>query len=132
MIYRKRMGSKIMLKRKDTGSLGEKLAREHLKKKGYRILETNYHCRAGEIDIVAKYQDELVFIEVRTKTNLDFGSPEESITEAKMEHLRLSANRYLQEHNYISDSWRIDVVVVELTPGNKLSRIEVIENAIEE
>jgi putative endonuclease len=121
-----------MLKRKDTGRLGEKLAGEHLKKKGYRILETNYRCRTGEIDIVARHQGDLVFIEVRTKANLEFGTPEESITEAKMKHLRSAANHYIQERNYQSDSWRIDVVVLELTGKNKLKRIEVIENAVEE
>jgi putative endonuclease len=121
-----------MFKRKDTGSLGEQIASEYLKKKGYRVLETNYRCRGGEIDIVARHQDYLVFIEVRTKTNLNFGSPEESITERKMEHLRLAANYYIQERSGFSESWRIDVVLVELTEGKKPSRIEVIENAIEE
>ena len=65
------------MKRRDTGIRGEKLAKDFLKKRGYRILETNYRCPEGEIDIVAKHQDSLVFIEVRTKTSLEFGSPEE-------------------------------------------------------
>ena len=56
------------MKRRDTGILGEKLAGDFLKKKGYRIIETNYRCPEGEIDIVAEHGDFLVFIEVRTPT----------------------------------------------------------------
>ena len=55
------------MKRRDTGIRGEKLARDFLKKRGYRILETNYRCPEGEIDIITKHKDSLVFIEVRTK-----------------------------------------------------------------
>ena len=55
------------MKRRDTGILGEKLAGDFLKKQGYRILETNYRCSIGEIDIVAKHKDFLVSVEVRTK-----------------------------------------------------------------
>ena len=63
------------MKRRDTGILGEKLARDFLRKRGYRILETNYRCPQGEIDIVAWHKDCLVFIEVRTKKSREFGSP---------------------------------------------------------
>ena len=71
------------MKRREIGILGEKLARDFLKKKGYRILETNFRCQYGEIDIIARKKDYLVFIEVRTKTSNDFGTPEESITHVK-------------------------------------------------
>jgi putative endonuclease len=57
-----------MKNRKETGNLGEKLARDFLKKKGYKIVETNYRCADGEMDIIAKQKDCLVFVEVRTKT----------------------------------------------------------------
>ena len=73
------------MKRRDTGILGEKLAQDFLKKRGYRIIDTNYRCAEGEIDIIAKHRDYLVFVEVRTKKSLEFGSPEESITRTKME-----------------------------------------------
>ena len=120
------------MKRRDTGILGEKLARDFLKKKGYRILETNYRCPEGEIDIVAKQKDCLVFIEVRTKTSLAFGSPEESITAAKMNKLRATAAHFQQTHDNLPPSWRIDMVAVELNKQNKPSRIELIENAVGE
>ncbi|MFC1897792.1 YraN family protein [Chloroflexota bacterium] len=118
------------MKRRDTGILGEKLAKDFLKKRGYRILETNYRCPEGEIDIIAKHQDSLVFIEVRTKTSLKFGSPEESITLTKKERLRATAAHYQQNHSDLPLLCRIDFVAVELNQDGGLSRIELIENAV--
>jgi len=118
------------MKRRDTGALGERLAKDFLKKRGYHILETNYRCPEGEIDIVAKHKDCLVFIEVRTKKSLEFGSPEESITQTKMERLRATAARYRQSHDNLPLSWRIDVVAIELDQKGKLSRVELVENAV--
>ena len=118
------------MKRRDTGIRGEKLAKDFLKKRGYRILETNYRCPEGEIDIVARHKDFLVFIEVRAKTSLEFGSPEESITPTKKGRLRATASHYQQTHNDLPLLWRIDVVAVELNQNGKLTRIELIENAV--
>ena len=120
------------MKRRDTGILGEKLAKGFLKKRGYRILETNYRCPQGEIDIVAKHRDSLVFIEVRAKKSSEFGSPEESITPVKRERMKTTAAHYRQTHNNLPPLWRIDVVAVELDQNGKLSRIELIENAVSE
>ena len=111
------------MKRRDTGILGEKLAKDFLKKRGYHIWETNYRCPEGEIDIVAKHKDSLVFIEVRTKKSLAFGSPEESITPAKKERMKATASYYQQIHDNLPLFLRIDVVVVELDRNGKLSRI---------
>jgi len=118
------------MKRRDTGILGEKLARDFLKKRSYRIVETNYRCPQGEIDIVAKHKDFLVFIEVRAKTSLEFGSAEESITPTKKERMRAAAFHYRQTHNDLPSSWRIDVVAIGLNQKGKLSRVELIENAV--
>ena len=112
--------------------MGEKLARDFLKKRGYRILESNYRCPEGEIDIVTRHKDSLVFVEVRTKRSLEFGSPEESITPMKMEKLRTVAARYQQTHENLPALWRIDVVAVEMDQKDKLLRIELIENAVGE
>jgi putative endonuclease len=120
------------MKRRDIGILGERLARDFLGKNGYHILETNYRCPEGEIDIIARYEDTLVFIEVRTKKSLQFGSPEESITPAKMERLRVLAAHYRQTHNNLPPSWRIDVVAIQLDQKGQVSRIELIENAVGE
>ncbi len=120
------------MRRKDTGKLGEKLAQAFLKTKGYRILGTNYLCREGEIDIVACQGACLAFVEVRTKSGLEYGTPEESVTPAKMRRLRKAAYHYLYHQDKPPDLWRIDVVVVELDGDQKLKRIELIENAVEE
>jgi len=120
------------MKRRDTGILGEKLAKGFLKKRGYHILETNYRCPQGEIDIVAKHKGSLAFIEVRAKKSSEFGSPEESITPAKRERMKATASHYRQTHNNLPPLWRIDVVAVELNQNGKLSRIELIENAVSE
>ncbi len=117
------------MKRRDVGILGEKLARDFLKKQGYHIQEANYRCPEGEIDIIARHRDYLVFVEVRTKRSTGFGSPEESITRAKINHLVAAASRYRQSHDNLPPSWRIDVVAVELDGKGKPSRIELIENA---
>ena len=119
------------MKRRDTGILGEKLAQDFLRKLGYRILETNYRCSEGEVDIIANHGEFLVFVEVRTKRSLQQGSPEESITLTKMERLRTVATHYLQTHPDSPPSWRIDVVAIEMDRNNKPLRVELIENAVE-
>ncbi|MBI2830726.1 MAG: YraN family protein [Chloroflexi bacterium] len=118
--------------RRETGILGEKLAQDFLKERGYRIRETNYRCREGEIDIVAEHEGSLVFIEVRTKKSFSFGSPEESITSRKREKLRAAAFHYQQDHDNLPQSWRIDAVVIELDRKGQPLRIEHIENAVGE
>ena len=120
------------MKRKETGNLGEKLAHDRLKKKHHRILETNYRCPHGEIDIISKQKDTLVFTEVRTKTGTAFGIPEESITRFKRERMRACALYYLQTHGNQGKTWRIDVAAVEMDKNGKLLRIEFIENAVGE
>ena len=118
--------------RQEVGKLGEKEARKFLKKRGYRIRETGFRCPHGEIDIVAQQKDWLVFVEVRTKSNLEFGTPEESITQAKKEKLIASALTYNNTHQKLPPLWRIDVVAIELDEKGKTRRIELIENAIEQ
>jgi putative endonuclease len=119
------------MNRKEVGALGEKLAAASLKKKGYRIIETNYRCRFGEIDIVARKKDTLIFVEVRTKSSDAFGAPEESVTHLKQNHLIATAEHYISTHRELPESRRFDFVAVELEPGGKLKRLELIENAIE-
>ncbi len=118
--------------RQEVGKLGEKTAQKFLKKRGYRIRETGFRCRYGEIDIIAQRKDCLVFVEVRTKISLDFGTPEESITQAKKEKLIASALTYTNTHQKLPPLWRIDVVAIELDEKGKTRRIELIENAIEQ
>ena len=116
--------------RKRTGAIGEKEAAKLLKKQDYKILETNYRCPLGEIDIVAKDKDTIVIVEVRTKRRRRFGTPEESVNAAKRAKLIELANYYLQQKNQQDKFWRIDVVAVEMEKGDKISRIKIIKNAV--
>lgn len=117
--------------RKRTGVIGEKEAAKLLKKQGYKILETNYRCPLGEIDIIAKEKDTVVIVEVRTKRSRRFGTPEESVNATKRAKLIELANYYLQRKNQQNKFWRIDVVAVEMGNGDKISRIEIIKNAVD-
>ncbi len=123
------MARNVPSRRGEVGALGEKLAADFLKKRGYRIVERNFRCRQGEIDIIARQGECLVFVEVRTKASSGFGTPEESVTARKREKLASVAETYIQSHDSPS-SWRIDVVAVELSPDGRVSRLEHIENAI--
>ncbi|MFC2001277.1 YraN family protein [Chloroflexota bacterium] len=120
------------MKRRDVGILGERLAKDFLINHGYQVWETNYRCPEGEIDIIARHEDSLVFVEVRAKTSLEFGSPEESITPAKMARLRAVVAHYRQTHDNLPPLWRIDVVAVELDRRGETLRIDLIENAVGE
>ena len=124
------MKRRLRLSRKQVGSLGEKIAVDYLKRLGFSILETNYSCPLGEIDIVAQGGEELVFVEVRTKTSLSFGAPEESLTPAKKSRLIDLAQTYIQEHENLPSAWRIDLLALELAPDGTPRRIELFENAI--
>jgi putative endonuclease len=119
------------MKRRDTGLTGERVACDFLGKNGYHIIEKNYRCPGGEIDIIARQEDTLVFIEVRTKKSVQFGSPEESITPVKMERLRTVAAHYGQNHDNLPALWRIDVVAIQMDRRDRVTRIEIIENAVD-
>jgi putative endonuclease len=94
------------------GRLGEELACQFLKEKGYAILATNYRCPWGEVDIVARDGEDLVFVEVRTRRSAGYGAPEESLTPAKVRRLLATAQDYLQNHADAEASWRIDLVCI--------------------
>jgi len=119
------------MKRNELGALGEKIAAEHLANLGYVIRETNFRTMEGEIDIIAERDDFLIFVEVRTRRSRSFGIPEESITVKKKERLIALAQAYMEDRGDLPPSWRIDVVAVELTRDGKVTRLELIENAID-
>ena len=120
------------MSRRKTGMLGERLAAGILKNNGYTIIETNYRCTEGEVDIVADHGQELVFVEVRSKKNIEYGSPEESITSRKKEKLRVVAAHYCQTHDMENRQYRIDVVALELNRQGRITRYAIIQNAVEE
>ena len=113
------------------GKWGEDTAVRFLKNKGYLVLETNYRCRWGEIDIVAVEEGQLVFVEVRTRRGNEFGTPEESITPAKSRRLMVTAQIYLKEHGQEELDWRVDVIAIHLGSRRRLERVEHIRHAIE-
>ncbi len=118
------------LSRRERGALGEKIALDFLVERDFTILERNFRCREGEIDIIARQGDCLVFVEVRARSSSNMGTPEESITPAKGQRLVALAQTYLQTHEDLPDQWRIDVVAIDMDRQGKPSRVELIENAI--
>ena len=94
------------------GKHGEELAKNFLQKNGIEIVNMNYRTPYGEIDIVGKGRDQLIFFEIKTRTSQRFGDPEESITQKKKDALINSCLQYLQEHDLFDCSWRIDVIAI--------------------
>jgi len=118
------MGSRIEL-----GKKGEELASGFLKKLRYKILEKNFRCKFGEIDIIALQGKTLVFVEVKTRSSLEYGSPQTSVTPKKRDQLTKVAFFYLQKNRLFDRDARFDVVAIEFDSGKK--RIELIRNAFE-
>ena len=117
--------------RKRLGSHGEDLAVEFLKRQGYQILQRNFKLKFGEIDIIAQEGDTICFIEVRTKTGNEMGTPFESITPSKQRKLSKLALAYLKnQYKSVEVRARFDVVAVVAENG-KEEKIEIIKNAFE-
>jgi len=102
---------------KQIGLLGEKIAAHFLELKGMKIIERNYETTVGEIDILARDGEDLVFCEVKTRENLDFGPPECAITSHKQSQMRRSASAYLAAQHIDDQPCRFDVVAILLTDG---------------
>lgn len=113
-----------MTYQRQIGNLGEKIAAEFLSHKGFELLDQNYHTRYGELDLVTSTSDNIVFVEVKTRTSVSFGSPESSITEAKLERIQNAALLWLQEHPESGDDWRIDVVAVTMDRRKNVKEIQ--------
>ena len=117
--------------RVEVGRLGEKLAGRFLRELGYQILTTNYRCRQGEVDIVARDGEEVVFVEVRTRRGRAFGTPQESLTRPKMRRLVATCQDYLQGYGGADTNWRIDLVSVRLDQGNRVEDIDHLRHAVQ-
>ncbi len=96
----------------DLGALGERIAVAFLTDAGLRVLDRNWRCREGELDIVAREDDALVFCEVKTRRGVGYGLPVEAVTVAKQRRLRLLAQRWLAAHDQHAPDLRFDVVGV--------------------
>ena len=120
--------------RSKLGDWGEEAAGIFLQNLGFQILDRKYRCTWGEIDLVAKDGEDLVFVEVRTRRNASYGTPEESITAAKIRRLLAACQYYIDKHvesqTAANTGWRIDLVSVRPVRGRG-PRIDHLRNAVE-
>lgn len=110
------------------GTKGETLAADMLTRKGYHILETNFKTRFCEIDIIARYQESICFIEVKTRTSVKKGLPREAVHHTKQQKIRLGAQQFIKQNRLYRNRFRFDVVEVLLKEDNTCE-INHIENA---
>ena len=109
------------------GRWGEQAAADHLEKQGYQILARNVRTAHGEVDVIARQQNVLVFVEVKTRSSNRYGYPEYSVSPKKRMHLLSSAEKYILEHPEFQ-TWRVDVIAVEGESGD--AKIVHFENVV--
>lgn len=113
------------------GLIGEKFAEAYLQKKGFKILARNYRTRMGEIDLIGKIDDTLVFFEVKTRLSDRLGKPYESITPFKLKNFQKAINFYLLENNDFDQKMRVDAISIILHPDLSVKVIQHFENITE-
>ena len=114
-----------MYKNQFIGQNGEDIAVNYLKDLGYEIIERNFSCRQGEIDIIARDKEEVVFIEVKTRTNLLYGLPVDAVNEKKQNHLTKAIKYYIYRNHLENEFIRIDVIEVYLSSNSfKINHIK--------
>lgn len=111
------------------GKTGEDIAFKKCKKLGYKCITRNYRCALGEIDLIAKHGDCLVFIEIKTRKGRDTGYAKEAVTYRKMKQISKAALTYMKENDCCDVKSRFDVVAVSINQGKP--DIEIIQNAFE-
>jgi putative endonuclease len=116
--------------RQRLGRWGEGLAATHLEAHGYTIVARNWRCAAGEIDLVARDGETVVFVEVKTRRGRAYGAPEEALTPRKARQLLALGEQYVYEQGLEDVNWRIDLVAIELDERGRLLRCDHIPNAV--
>lgn len=116
-------------KNKETGNKGESAAAEFLQQKGYEILNRNYGSKWGEVDIICKYKDYRVFVEVKTKTGDKYGEPWEMINSHKISQVKQMGQVWCEEYDW-KGLCRVDAVGVWMDELGEVVRIEHWENVI--
>lgn len=106
-----------MLNKRKFGIIGEKIAQGYLVNKDYNILDTNFYTRGGEIDIIAKKNEYIVFIEVKTRSNTRYGTPAMAVNHIKKKHIKLASSIYLMLNNLYNVPVRFDVIEVFIKNG---------------
>lgn len=116
-----------MINKRRVGDWGEHIASQFLQKQGIRIIEQNFRCKIGEIDIIAKENDYLVFVEVKYRNNLSHGYPREAVNYYKQKTISKVALWYMKKYNLWNCSCRFDVL--EILGEYPDLRITLIRNA---
>lgn len=107
------------------GNIGEEIATKYLLSLGYEIIERNWHySRFGEIDIIAKDKNTIVFVEVKTRKTVNFGHPFEAINQKKIEQIKMTANAYMLENKQKYKNCRIDGISVLLSSPPKIEHLK--------
>ena len=114
----------------ELGKWGETQAKSYLEKRGFQVISQNVYTEYGEIDLIATRDDQIHFVEVKTRSTTQFGNPEESITPSKLSHMIASAEAYLQEHPEFEGGWQIDVIAIQVSRRGEFPEIRFFENAI--
>ncbi len=112
------------------GEKGEAFAALALERRGWLVVERNWRCAGGEIDIIARDGDTWVFVEVKLRGANAYGSPEEAVTVQKAVRLLRAAEAYLIEHGLDDTAWRVDVVAIELAASGRVRRLTLYEDAV--
>lgn len=113
----------MRMSRAELGRFGEDMATAHVESLGWQVIERNWRCRAGEIDIVAQDGRTIVVVEVKTRTSEDYGTPAEAVTAGKLIRLRRLAGLWVGEHRGTGGPLRIDVVAI-LVPSDGRTRLD--------
>jgi len=113
-----------MISNIDKGKKGELIAKNYLISSGYKILDTNHRNKIGEIDIIAMDKEILVFIEVKTRTSINYGYPYEAVNRKKQEKIIYTSFLYLKQNKLEDYQLRYDIIEVYLTNSNKINHIE--------
>jgi putative endonuclease len=119
---------KILGEKFDSAVFGEEAACRFLKKQGLKILHRNFKTKGGEIDIVARLGQVVIFVEVKTRTNTNYAKPEDAVGFRKRESLKSAARNYIQENPFRDCEFRFDVISVTMTDSLK-PNIDWIQNA---
>ncbi len=98
---------------KNFGNDGEILARKFLESRGLEILETNFHSREGEVDLICRDGAEIIFVEVKARRSAKFGSAIESVGESKLKKIAAAGQKFLVENELENSDWRVDLIAIE-------------------
>lgn len=113
----------------ELGRKAEELAGNFLKKNGYRVLEKNFRCRYGEIDIIARDKKAICFVEVKSRSNFDIAAAKEAVNSRKIGQISKASLEYLKQKSLLDKKARFDVICVGFGPGEP--SLEIIKDAFE-